>query len=126
MRFLSAAFAFVAHCRGATGYLQVSRGSPDRASPRRVHPHTCRESAARVKPAAARNEGEASMAIQTTFTVSNETELNAAIQAVGGVAPYTIDITGPISLNTDLLVINLASGRDELEGLFVRMPEGQH
>src|SRR6266850_6024983 len=102
MRFLFAAFAFRSASPGSDGYLQVSRGSPDRASPRRVHPRTCRESAARVSPRR-RGTREASMAIQTTFTVPNETELNAAIQAVGGVAPYMIDITGPISLNTDLL-----------------------
>ena len=51
------------------------------------------------------------------FTVASEADLNAAIRAidVGGAdaaqnTAYTINITGPISLTTDLLAINLESG----------------
>ena len=53
----------------------------------------------------------------TIFTVASEADLNAAIRAidVGGAdvaqnTAYTINITGPISLTTDLLAINLESG----------------
>jgi hypothetical protein len=53
----------------------------------------------------------------TTFTVANETQLNTAIQAIdaGGAdaaanTAYTIDITGQISLTSELPAINLDSG----------------
>ena len=57
------------------------------------------------------------MTIQTNFAVSTEADLNNAIQAIDATdadaatnTAYTIDITGPISLTSDLLSLNLPSG----------------
>jgi pyruvate/2-oxoglutarate dehydrogenase complex dihydrolipoamide dehydrogenase (E3) component len=57
------------------------------------------------------------MTIQTNFPVSTEADPNNAIQAIDASGAdaatntaYTIDIAGPISLTSGLLVVNLDSG----------------
>jgi autotransporter-associated beta strand protein len=58
-----------------------------------------------------------SVASRTSFTVSSEAGLNAAIQAIDNTgsasarfASYTIDLTNDVTLTTDPLAINLATG----------------
>ena len=64
------------------------------------------------------------MPSQTTVTVANETQVNTAIQAIDATGShaatntaYMIDITGPISLASDLRAINLKSESTMLDAV---------